>query len=104
MIESIVIVTVPPPTRAGVNAATPGVNPSVGGIGPPNSVVVASNDGNGADGLSVAPARSSRIGAVSDPPASCPAATRGTIGLVIRGDSREVGPDTTEFTSNAVTA
>src|SRR5260370_40108537 len=60
--ESILTVIVPLARTCGRNAARPTDSPSVGGIGPENSPVVAPIVGSDAEAFSTAPAASSKSG------------------------------------------
>jgi len=77
--------------------------PSVGGAGPENFPVVASIVGGAALGLSGTLSVPISASGDSWPVATCADAARGMTALVMRADSSDVGPDFSEFTSNAVT-
>ena len=99
------MVTVPPVMIWAANTARPVTTPFVGGMGPVNMPVRESILGSAAFGLSVAPPAESSLGLVIEPAAVWPAVWRGVAVLsVVLGDSSELGPERSEFTSNAVTA
>ena len=100
----MVSVKVPVSRTSGRNAARPRTTPSVGGIGPENSPVAGSSVGSGAFGLSTVPSVAIRFSGESRPAETWADGARGVTARVIRADSSDVGPDLSEFTSNAVTA
>ena len=76
----------------------------MGGIAAVNSPVATSTFGSWAAVFSVEPFAASNAWGESTPVTSWRELARGVTFFVMRVDSSELGPDFTEFTSNAVTA
>ncbi len=73
-------------------------------MGPENSPVAGLSVGRGAVGSNTVPSVAISCNAESRPTDTCAEGARGVTARVTRGDSSDVGPDFSEFTSNAVTA